>query len=94
MPILLETTRLLIKTPELSDFAELCHMQSNPIVMQYIGQGVRTPEEVLDNLNKAIQHQEKHGFSFGCVLEKVNMKYVDVRLLGEIEVAFYDHETH
>lgn len=70
MSIFLETKRLVINTPELSDLDNLYLLQSDSDVMQYIGQGVRTKTEVAEALQIAIQHQQKHGFSVGCVYEK------------------------
>ncbi|MBA2653937.1 MAG: GNAT family N-acetyltransferase [Gammaproteobacteria bacterium] len=76
MSIFLETERLIINTPVLEDFENLFALQSDAEVMQYIGQGVRTRIEVMTGLEKAIAHQEKHGFSLGCVFEKVSGKFV------------------
>lgn len=68
--IFLETERLIIKTPELTDFDDLYALESDTDVMQYVGQGVRTSAEVTSGLDKAITHQKKYGFSLGCVYEK------------------------
>lgn len=70
MSVWLETKNLIIKLPQRSDFNELYALQADAEVMKYIGQGVRTQSEVMTGLEKAIAHQEKHGFSLGCVVEK------------------------
>ena len=56
MNIFLETKRLMIKIPDLSDFDDLYLLQCNPDVMKYIGEGVRTKQEVELSLQKAIAH--------------------------------------
>ena len=97
MSILLETKRLIINTPEAIDFDNLYALQADADVMQYIGQGVRTPAEVRSGLEKAIAHQKKYGFSLGCVFEKesgvfvgraglIHLGYDDTQ--PDIEVAY------
>jgi predicted acetyltransferase/RimJ/RimL family protein N-acetyltransferase len=88
MSIFLETKRLIIKTPERADFDNLYVLQSDTDVMQYLGQGVRTQVEVMTGLEKAISHQEKHGFSLGCVYEKNSGNFVG--RAGLIYLAYDD----
>lgn len=88
MPIFLETKRLIIKTPTPKDFDLLYALQSDPKVMRYIGQGIRSKEEVRISLDKAIQHYAKHGFSLGCVFEKSTELFVG--RAGLIFLAFDD----
>lgn len=76
MRIFLETKRLIIKVPEPTDFENLFALQTDPYVMKYIGRGVRTRQEVTEGLEKAIAHQQKHGFSLGCVFEKHSGEFV------------------
>jgi ribosomal-protein-alanine N-acetyltransferase len=70
MNILLETSRLLVKPTTLANFEEVYPLLSDPEIMRYVGRGVKTREEARDSLEKMIRHQEKHGFSMGCVYEK------------------------
>lgn len=72
MNIFLKTERLIIKPSTPEDFDDLYAIQSDPDVMQYIGQGVRTRPEVNEWLAKAIEHHRKHGFSFCSVFEKTS----------------------
>ncbi|SRR5579883_100415 len=88
MSIFLETKRLIIKTPEATDFDNLYALQADADVMQYIGQGVRTPAEIKNGLEKAILHQKKHGFSLGCVVEKESGIFVG--RAGLIYLAYDD----
>jgi [ribosomal protein S5]-alanine N-acetyltransferase len=74
--ILLITPRVIIKTPVLNDFENLYDLQSNPEIMTFIGNGIRSAEEVAFGLSKAINHQKKHGFSLGCVFKKDNLKFI------------------
>lgn len=68
--IFLETDRLIIKIASHDDYEKLCVLQSDPDAMYYIGNGVRTPIEVQNLLNKAIHHHKKHGFSMGTIYER------------------------
>lgn len=70
MGIFLETKRLIIKPSELGDLDNLCALQADHDVMEYIGKGVRSSLEVNKWLEKSISHHKKHGFSFGSVFEK------------------------
>lgn len=76
MNAFLETERLILTRPSLTDIDNLCELQSDSEVMQYIGNGVRTREEVMSGLEKAITHQEKHGFSLGSVYEKESGEFI------------------
>src|SRR3990167_8148720 len=88
MSIFLKTKRLIINTPESIDFDNLYALQLDADVMQYIGQGVRTPTEVRSGLEKAIAHQKKYGFSLGCVFEKESGAFVG--RAGLIYLAYDD----
>ncbi|STX50451.1 GNAT family acetyltransferase [Legionella busanensis] len=88
MSVFLETKNLIIKTPQLEDFANLYALQMDAEVMRYIGQGVRTHSEVMSGLEKALAHQEKHMFSLGCVFEKESGLFVG--RAGLIYLAYDD----
>lgn len=88
MPIFLETSRLILCSPTLSDLEDLLQLQSNPHVMKYIDKGVRDKEQVLLRLNKAIEHYKKHGFSLGSVYQKADKKFVG--RAGLIHLAYDD----
>ena len=88
MSIFLETKRLIINTPELDDFDDLYALQSDADVMKYIGRGVRTQSDVLNGLEKAIMHYDKHGFSLGSVFEKESGEFVG--RAGLIHLAYDD----
>jgi ribosomal-protein-alanine N-acetyltransferase len=85
---MLETKNLMISTPQLEDFDSLYALQTDAEVMKYIGQGVRTHLEVMTGLERAIAHQEKHGFSLGCVYEKESGLFIGRS--GLIYLAFDD----
>ncbi len=88
MSIFIETKRLIIKIPQPSDIENLYALQSDADVMQYIGQGIRSREEVLSGSEKAMSHQQKHGFSLGCVYEKESGLFVG--RAGLIYLAYDD----
>ena len=67
----IETSRLILRAPCEQDYEDLYELMSDPLVMQYVGTGnPRSQEEVRTGLQRAIEHQAKHGFSLGSVFEK------------------------
>lgn len=94
---MLETKRLIIKPTSLDSFENTYALFSDAEVMRYIGNGVKSREEVQQHIEKMIQHHEKHGFSFGDVYEKSTNQFVGrggLMFLGlndqqpDIEVGF------
>ncbi len=69
MSIFLETKRLMIKMPSLEYLNEVFLLDSDPIVMNFMG-GPRTVKSAREWLEKNIGHQERNGFGFGLVFEK------------------------
>ena len=63
--LFLKTERLRLYHPSSKDLEEQCLLQADPKVMEWIGNGVRTKEEVKSFLDVSITHYEKHGFSLG-----------------------------
>lgn len=102
MTVFLETERLILKTPELSDFDALFTLRSDPDVMKYIGDGcIHTKEKVEKFLEMAIPYYEKHGIGFCSVFEKesgdfigqaglFNIGYDDTK--PDIEIAYRLHK--
>lgn len=76
MTIFLETKRLIVKTPSFNDFSFISKLESDPEVMLHITGKPYTIDESKANLTKAMEHQYKHGFSFGTVFEKVSDEFV------------------
>lgn len=102
MSIFLETARLILKTPELSDYDHLLALRSDPDVMKYIGDGsTHTATQVRDFLQGAIEYQKKHGIGFCCVFEKESREFIGQAGLfhlgycdeqPEIEIAYRLHK--
>jgi len=76
MSIFLETDQLTLNEPQLSDFDNLFKLQTDEQVMKYIGDGIRNRQEVIDFMEKSIQHFQKHGFGFCTVFEKESKEFV------------------
>ncbi len=90
MNIFLETKRLIIKAPELSDLEGQLILQGDETVMRYVGSGARTPDDVIWGLEKAIEHYDKYGFSLGTVFEKETGAFVG--RAGLIHFCFDDSQ--
>lgn len=88
MSIFLETPRLIIEIPTISDVDHQYTLQSNPEVMRYIGKGIRTKKDIEQQITKAIQHYEKYHFSLGSVFEKQTHQFVG--RAGLIYLAYDD----
>ena len=87
MPIFLETTRLIINPPAMEELENSYMLQSDVDVMEYLGDGVRSKEEVKAWLQKAVRHQEKYGFSIGSIYEKTSGLFV-----GRAGLAHLDYD--
>jgi RimJ/RimL family protein N-acetyltransferase len=88
MGVFLETERLIIQVPTENDLVNQYQLQSDPDVMQYIANGIRTYAEVEKVLRTTIEHYKKHGFSLGSVFEKSSGEFIG--RAGLIYVAFDD----
>ncbi len=101
MSIFLETKRLIVKTPELSDLDNLITLRSDPDVMKYTGDDVQDKEEVKEALVFFISYYNKHGMGFFSVFEKETNSFVGQAGLfhllfddtqSEIEIAYRLHK--
>lgn len=102
MSIFLETERLILKTPELSDLDNLVALRSDLEVMQYTGEGAsQTKEQVKEYLNFAISYFNKHGMGFCLIFEKESGQFIGEAGLfhllfddtqPEIEVDYHLHK--
>lgn len=70
MSVILETSRCVLRTFNHCDFGLISGLHSNPDIMHYIGQGVRREEQIRQNFENIIEHQDKYGFSAWAVFEK------------------------
>jgi RimJ/RimL family protein N-acetyltransferase/predicted acetyltransferase len=84
--VFIETSRLLIKAPSFDDFAAICELNANPEVMRYI-EICRPQSKVREFLEKAINHFQKHGFSFGTVIEKSSN-----RIIGQAGILYLAYD--
>lgn len=91
MTIFLDTPRLILKAPELSDFDNLLALRTDPDVMKYIGDGsIQTKAQVQEFLTKAMSYQKKYGFGFCSVFEKDSGEFVGQA--GILHLAFDDSQ--
>ena len=104
MSIFLETKRLRLKTPELTDLDKLVALRSDFEVMKYTGEGgAQTKEQVQDYLSFAWSYQKKHGMGFYLVFEKDSGSFIGEAGLfhllfddtqPEIEVGYHLHKKY
>jgi GrpB-like predicted nucleotidyltransferase (UPF0157 family) len=101
MSIFLETTRLILKTPELSDLNNLIILRADPDVMRYTGDGVQEQETVKEALNFFISYYHEHRMGFFSVFEKDSGDFIGQAGLfhlsfddkqPEIEIAYRLHK--
>jgi ribosomal-protein-alanine N-acetyltransferase len=59
--------------------------------MSYIGNGIRSQEEVMNGLEKAIRHYERHQFSLGSVFLKNSFTFIG--RAGLIYLNYDDNQT-
>ena len=65
MTIFLETKRLIIKAPELSDIDKIYLLDSDPEVMRYIGNGLpRSKEESRRWFEKSVNYYRKYARTY------------------------------
>ena len=92
MNIILETSRLSLSAPQLSDLDKLADLRSNYEVMKYTGEGgLQTKEQVQDYLNFAINYYMKHSMGFFLVHEKDSGLFVGEA--GLFHFLFDDTQT-
>jgi GrpB-like predicted nucleotidyltransferase (UPF0157 family)/RimJ/RimL family protein N-acetyltransferase len=104
MSIFLETRRLLLKAPKITDLDELVGLRSDNEVMHYTGEGgSQTKEQVQNYLNFALSYQEKHGMGFCLVLEKDSGNFIGEAGLfhllfddmqPDIEIGYHLHKKY
>lgn len=103
MTIILETERLILKTSSCENFKRVFELLSDKDVMRYIGNGSKTENEVRECLEKMVQHQEKHEFSFGDLYHKKSGEYIGRAGLiylamndtqDEVEVGYQLHKKY
>lgn len=77
MNIILETKRLILKQPVLSDFNELLQLRTDHQVMQYIGTGdIQTESQVKEFIDNAKPYADEYDLGFYSVFEKETNNFV------------------
>src|SRR5271166_3840630 len=71
-----ETPRLLLRPFTPGDFDALYELYSDPEVMRYIGNGVKTREETAERLARMIGHWPKHGLGMWALHEKATGRFI------------------
>lgn len=76
---LIETPRMVLRKPELSDLEPLFQIHSDPATNRYNPAGpVRDRETFQQELKTWIEHHEKYGFGYYVIIDKSDSGYVGV----------------
>jgi RimJ/RimL family protein N-acetyltransferase len=80
----LETPRLILRSHQISDFADCCALWSDPVVTRHISGRAFTPEEVWARLLRYVGHWSMLGYGYWVMEEKATGNFV-----GELGFADY-----
>lgn len=83
----IETSRLLLRPHELSDYSDICTMWADPAVVRHIYEKVQTDAESWFRLLRYRGHWELLGYGYWAVTDKN-----DSTFLGEVGFADYRRE--
>ncbi len=72
MSVVLETSRLTLRTAEPGDLDAMQALYGDAETMRYIGagDGVRTREQTARGIRRMMEHQESHGYSIWVVADR------------------------
>jgi RimJ/RimL family protein N-acetyltransferase len=85
----IETARLILAQPKLTDFDDSAAMWRAPEVVRYLGGAPFTTEDVWNRLLRYIGHWRAIGFGYWIVRDKA-----DGRFVGEVGFGDYHREVH
>lgn len=86
--IILETSRLILKTWELTDAQAAFKLWSNAELMKYVGKPFESLEQTVLSLKKAEEVQAEKGFSVWATVEKHSGK-----IIGDCGFHQFDEES-
>jgi len=72
MPVVLETSRLILRSAEPGDLDAMQALYGDEEMMRWIGagDGVRTREQTARSIRRMMEHQESHGYSIWAVADR------------------------
>jgi ribosomal-protein-alanine N-acetyltransferase len=72
MPVVLETSRLILRSAEPGDLDAMQALYGDEETMRWIGagDGVRTREQTARGIRRMMEHQESHGYSIWAVADR------------------------
>ncbi|WP_322044315.1 GNAT family N-acetyltransferase [Paraburkholderia sp. J67] len=82
--LIIETTRLLMRPPQMEDFEDLYEMWSDPEVVHHVTGSPLTREDVWARLLRSVGHWAAMGFGHWVVTDKANGSFV-----GEVGFVNY-----
>ena len=83
----IETPRMLLRKPELSDLEPLFEIHADPATNRYNPAGpVRDREAFKQELKTWIEHHERYGFGYYVIIDKSDSGFVGVRGLKHVSI--------
>ena len=70
------TDRLIIKKTSMDEIDLISQLEKSEEVMKYIGNGGRTDKEIIEGIEKSIDHYNRYKFSTGSIYEKATGNFV------------------
>lgn len=74
--VVTETDRLLIRSLELEDAADLVHVLGDPEVMRFSIKGICTLEDIRQFIERAMSSYEERGFGQWALVEKTSSRVI------------------
>ena len=85
MPAVIETERLRLRLPELSDVDELAEAFGDPEVVRYLGGLTRTREDTIEVVERMQAHWERYGSGLFTIERKE-----DAQVVGRAGILVWD----
>ena len=88
LPVILETSRLILKQPTMDELDELIALRTDTDVMRYIGDGsVQSKEQVVEFINLADSYYKKTGFTLPRVSAEIQSNYTAEKALSCFNIS-------
>lgn len=96
----IETTRLILRQFTEQDIPDFVKIYADPIGMQHMGKGAKTPAETAQSISWKMKHWQDRGYGLWCMVEKnsgIVLGHCGVawlEFMNEVEVAYLVDRPH